>query len=115
MKAAQKEKKKKLTKGDITFSVINYTVFILITLVCVYPFYYMIINTISANDLSANGFINFLPRNIHLDNYRQVLQLSGLPTAALVSLGRTVIGTACTVMASAFLGFMFTQEKKVHQ
>ena len=115
MKAAQKEKKKKLTKGDITFSVINYTVFILITLVCVYPFYYMIINTISANDLSANGFINFLPRNIHLDNYRQVLQLSGLPTAALVSLGRTVIGTACTVMASAFLGFMFTQEKMWHR
>lgn len=115
MKAAQKEKKKKLTKGDMTFSVINYTVFILITLVCVYPFYYMIINTISANDLSANGFINFLPRGIHLDNYRQVLQLSGLPTAALVSLGRTVIGTACTVMASAFLGFMFTQEKMWHR
>ena len=115
MKAAQKEKKKKLTKGDMTYSVINYTVFILITLVCVYPFYYMIINTISANDLSANGFINFLPRGIHLDNYRQVLQLSGLPTAALVSLGRTVIGTACTVMASAFLGFMFTQEKMWHR
>lgn len=75
-----------------------------------YPFYYLIINTISANDLSANGAINFLPKGFHLENYKQVLQLSGLGTAALVSLGRTVIGTVCTVLASAFLGFMFTQE-----
>jgi len=56
----------------------------------VYPFYYLIINTISANDLSANGAINFLPKGFHLENYKQVLQLSGLGTAALVSLGRIV-------------------------
>src|SRR5699024_607140 len=31
--------------------------------------------------------------------------------ATIVSIARTVIGTASTVMASAFLGFMFTQEK----
>ena len=55
-----------------------------------YPFYYLIINTISANDLSANGAINFLPKGFHLENYKQVLQLSGLGTAALVSLGRIV-------------------------
>ena len=83
----------------------------LFTLICVYPFYYLVINTLSANDLSANGMINFLPKGIHLENYKQVLQLNGLSQAALVSVGRTVIGTACTVLASAFLGFMFTQEK----
>lgn len=109
------KKHKKLKSGDITFNIVNYFVFILITLICVYPFYYMIINTISANDLSANGMINFLPKSIHLDNYRQVLGLKGLPTAALISVGRTVLGTICTVMASAFLGFMFTQEKMWHR
>ena len=41
--------------------------------------------------------------------------MSGIGTAALVSVGRTVIGTACTVMASAYLGFMFTQEKMWHR
>ena len=49
-------------------------------LICVYPFYYLIINTISANDLSANGAINFLPKGFHLENYKQVFQLSGLGT-----------------------------------
>ncbi len=40
-----------------------------------------------------------------------MLQLKGLGLAALVSVGRTMIGTICTVLASAFLGFMFTQER----
>lgn len=109
------EKRKKMSSGDITFNIVNYLVFIIITLICVYPFYYMIINTISANDLSADGAINFLPQKIHFDNYGQVLSLKGLSTAALVSVGRTVLGTVCTVLASAFLGFMFTQEKLWHR
>ena len=111
MKAKAIKHKKKIKSGDLTFNIINYLIFIIITVICAYPFYYMIINTISANDLSANGLINFLPSHIHFDNYKQVFGLDGLSTAALVSLGRTVIGTACTVLACAFLGFMFTQEK----
>lgn len=110
-KIVYKEKKPPLSTSDKIFSVANYALFALLTLVCVYPFYYLIINTISANDLSANGMINLLPKEVHLENYKQVLQLSGLSDAALVSLARTVLGTALTVLVSAFLGFMFTQQK----
>ena len=104
-------KKKKLTAGDVSFNIINYAVFGIFTLICIYPFYYMVINTLSANDLSAAGAINFLPKGIHFENYKALLELKGLGTAALVSVGKTVIGTALTVIATAFLGFMFTQEK----
>lgn len=115
MKTAVAKRKKKLKGGDVAFNVVNYLVFLIITIICVYPFYYMIINTISANDLSANGLINFLPKKIHFDNYKQVLGLSGLPLAATISVARTVIGTACAVLASGFLGFLFTQEKMWHR
>lgn len=115
METVMKRKHKKLRTSDISFNIVNYLVFIIITLICVYPFYYMIINTISSNELSASGTINFLPKEIHLNNYKQVLGLSGLPTAALISVGRTVIGTICTVLASAFLGFIFTQQQLWHR
>ncbi len=105
------KEKKKYTKSDVVFNTINYSIFAILTLICVYPFYYMIINTISNNNLSANGAINFLPKDMHLENYKQVLQLKGLSVAAGISAARTVLGTACTVFASAYLGFMFTQEK----
>ena len=34
-------RKVKLTGGDIAFNIINHTVFILITLACIFPFYYL--------------------------------------------------------------------------
>lgn len=103
-------KKHHYTSGDIVFNIINYVVFFIITIICIYPFYYLFINTISSNQLSANGQINFWPQQIQWKNYADVFKLSGLSDAFIISVLRTVIGTACTVFASAFLGFMFTQE-----
>lgn len=108
-------RKRPVKKEDVLFKIVNYSVFLLFTFLCAYPFYYLIINSVSSNELSSNGMINFLPRQIHLQNYKDVFQLSGLSTAVVVSVARTVLGTACTVMASAYLGFMFTQKKMWHR
>lgn len=110
-----KKTKRKAKKEDVVFSVFNYTLFACLAFLCAYPFYYLIINSISANDLSANGLINFLPRGIHFQNYIDVFKLSGLTDAVLISVARTVIGTCCTVLASAFMGFMFSQRKMWHR
>lgn len=105
----------KTSKGDRTFQVINILIFAIFAIICAYPFYYLIINSISANDLSASGKVNFLPHGFQLENYVKVFQLNGLGTAAMVSLGRTVIGTIRTVLASVYLGFMFTQQRMWHR
>ena len=105
------EKKHKKSITDMIFNLLNYSFFFIFTLICIYPFYYLIINTISANDLSANGFINFVPKGIHFDNYAKVIRIRGLGTALWISILRTILGTVVTVLASAFLGFMFTQQK----
>ena len=105
----------KTSKGDRTFQVIKILIFAIFAIICAYPFYYLIINSISANDLSASGKVNFLPHGFQLENYVKVFQLNGLGTAAMVSLGRTVIGTICTVLASVYLGFMFTQQRMWHR
>ncbi|WP_274653871.1 carbohydrate ABC transporter permease [Paenibacillus humicola] len=102
---------KKMRSGDIAFHTVNYVVFALFTLICLFPFYYLLINTISNNDLSSRGMITFLPRGIHFDNYVKVLTLPGLAQAALISVLRTVLGTALTVAGSALLGFLFTKQE----
>ena len=96
--------------SDKTVSVLTYIFFGLFALVCSYPFYYIIINTVSANDISARGDIIFLPQKMHLHNYTDVFKIPGLWDATVISTGRTVIGTILTVGASAFLGFMFSQQ-----
>lgn len=114
MKNPQKNKKK-LYKGEYVFPILNSLLFGIFTFICAYPFYYLIINSISSNELSNNGFINFLPRDIHFQNFIDVFKLRGLKDAVVVSVSRTIIGTICTVAASAFMGFMFSQRKMWHR
>jgi multiple sugar transport system permease protein/putative aldouronate transport system permease protein len=108
---AKRTARRPLTKSGIGFAIVNYGIFALFAVICAYPFYYLIINSVSANNLSALGDIRFWPVGLHLSNYGQVFQLQGLTLAAAVSVARTVLGTAGTVMVSAFLGFMFTQQR----
>lgn len=105
-----KKIKMQVSTTDKMISAIIYIAFTLFAFICVYPFYSIIINTISANDLSAKGEIVFWPKGIHFQNYVDVFKIPGLWNAFVISLGRTVIGTLLTVGASAFLGFMFAQE-----
>lgn len=96
--------------GDRCFSVFNYLFNGFLAFCCFYPFYYIFINTISNNELSKRGKILFFPKDVHFKNYVQALHLDGLLQAFGVSVARTVIGMALTVIVAAFLGYMFTRE-----
>jgi ABC-type glycerol-3-phosphate transport system permease component len=96
--------------GDWVLSVINYIAFSLAALVCIYPFYYIFINTISNNKLSERGKVLFYPIGINIKNYIDAFEMPGLLQASFVSVSRTVIGTVFTVLFAAFLGYMCTRK-----
>ena len=95
---------------DRLISVITYVVYAIFAFVCIYPFYYIFINSISANNLSERGKVILYPMEIHFQNYVNVTKIPGLLDAAKISVLRTVIGTALTVIVAGFLGYMFTRE-----
>ena len=99
MRAATGQKVKK-SREDIIFDVINYTFLTLFTLLCVFPFYYVLINSISANDMVDMGKVMFYPIGIHFNNYVEVLKMERLGIAAWVSLARTVLGTLLAVLVA---------------
>ena len=59
----------RMSAGDRAVEVICYIIFAIAAFLCLYPFYYIVINTISANDISARGDILFVPQQIHFHNY----------------------------------------------
>lgn len=100
-----------LKPSDIIFNILNYLIFGLFTLACVFPFYYLFINTISDNDMVVKGMINFVPRGIHIGNYASLLQVGDLSTAFIVSVSRSILGTALMVAASALVGYLVTKQE----
>ena len=96
--------------GDRIISVFTYVIYAFLAFACAYPFYYIIINSISANNLSERGKVLFWPMQVHFENYTRMANIPGLLDAAKISVMRTVIGMTLTILISSFLGFMFTRE-----
>ncbi len=85
--------------------------FILFTLTCIFPFYYLFINTISDNDLVKRGLINFYPKGLNFNNYIALKGVNDLGYAFLVTISRTILATLLMVVASAFVGYLVTKQE----
>ena len=116
----------KTKPGDVLFNVLNYLFFTLFTLTCIFPFYYLFINTISDNDLVKRGLINFYPKGINFNNYLALKSVNDLGYAFVVTISRTIIATVLMVVvtisrpiiatvlmvvASAFVGYLVTKQE----
>ena len=100
-----------MSAGDWVFEIINHAFFLIFTILCIFPFYYIFINTISDNDLVRKGAINFIPRGIHIQNYVSMFNVNDVGTALMVTVGRTILGTVLMVLASAFVGYLVTKQE----
>jgi putative aldouronate transport system permease protein len=105
-------KNQTLNKSDIVFNIFNYIVLLVLTLVTVYPFYYMFIYSISDPYLAQSG-ITFLPAGFSLINYRGVFVLRGMMNATFISLSRTVLGTLITIICSTFFSYLVTKKEMI--
>ena len=103
------------TWKDVLFRGINGFVFALFSLLCVFPFYYIFINSISDNTMVANGEVMFWPKGIHLENYKQIFEINQIAYSFLVSITRTVLGTALALVATSLLGYALTRQELWHR
>jgi putative aldouronate transport system permease protein len=114
-RTALKRHRRPLSASDVIFNIINYTFFALFTLICIFPFYYLFINTISDNQLVSLGQVTLYPKGIQFQNYIEVLKIEGLSSAAMTSIARTALGTIWSVGGSAFLGYLVTKKEMWHR
>lgn len=103
--------KKRISVSELVFQICMVILFSLLFLSCAYPFYYVFIASISNPDAASRAMITLYPLQPTLDNYRQVLKLNGMSKAFVVSLSRTVIGTAVTMFFTSILAYTLTKKE----
>jgi putative aldouronate transport system permease protein len=92
------------------FDAFNYLLLSISLLLCIYPFYYIFIYSISDSNASAKGLF-FLPKSVTLTNYVGVFKLEGIGNATLISIARTVLGTVLTIFGCSFLAYLMTKKE----
>ena len=105
----------KLTTGDIIFNIINYAFFFIFTFTCIFPFYYIFINTISDPTLVTRGAITLIPKGLTLSNYKQMGTVNDLWNSVLITFLRTFLGTALMVVVSSLAGYLVTKREMWHR
>lgn len=90
------------------FNVLNILFFLVIIALCLYPLWYIFVQSLSSGPLAVNAVA--WPINFTLKNYADVFKSGDVPHAFLISVLRTGIGTACTLLACMLLGYLFSKE-----
>lgn len=104
-------RKKKLDGANVRYNLIFGILFGLLALICFYPFYYLLICTISSNRMVETGAITFYPVGIHLNNYARILEVENLGNSVVITLLRTFLGTFVGVLATSYLAYFFTKQE----
>lgn len=105
----------KMTPSDIVFNVIGIIIFSLITLICAYPFWYLIICTISDQRMVDLNQIVLLPHGINFKNYVEIFKVQNLSNAASISVARTIIGTLTSLVCTSYMAYFFTKQNMWHR
>jgi len=109
--AKAKSVKIRETGGEKAFNIIAYAVFAILMIIFAYPFYFLLISTISDNNLVNMNKIIFFPQGIHFQNYIDLLHVKRFASSAVVSVARTVIGTTLTVIFNFYVAYFFTKQE----
>lgn len=90
--------------GDHAFTVLNYSIMILLCITTLYPFLYLITSSFSGLDASLGGF-SLLPRDPTLNNYDRVIRNPLILLGYKNTILRTVLGTILSVLVTFMLAY----------
>lgn len=96
------------TTGEKVFDFFNVLFMVLFTFTCIYPFYYIIIYSLS-DPLAAAGGVLLWPVDFTWDNYIRIFKLKGMSMATLVSVSITVIATLEAMFVNGMVGYLMSR------
>lgn len=106
---AMPSRKIKMSKEDKIYNIVGTIIFLLITFICVYPFWYLLICTISNQKMVELNQVVLLPKGINFRNYVEIFGVQNLYNSFLISVGRTVMTTAVSLVCTSYMAYFFTK------
>ena len=87
------------------FDLGNYVFLTGLAILCVLPFVHIIAVSFSATAPSMGGFVTFWPIGFNLENYNKILTAAAFQSSFLISVERTLIGTALNMTVLVLVAY----------
>jgi len=111
MIAARKGSPIRTKVADFVFHSVNYSINFLFLLLCLYPFLYLVFVSLSDPVAVGKGDVVLWPVGFTLQYYGRIMKTNGIYNAVLVSVARTVAGTAICVFFNAMMAYVVTKKE----
>lgn len=108
-----KQSKIKRSTGTLIFDSINMVFMICICFLCIYPIWYVVVNSFNDAKDAMMGGIYWWPRVFSLENYAAVFEDKSVVQAFKVTIGKTLIGTTVNVLFTAMVAYPLSKPNLV--
>lgn len=95
----------KKSKAEIIGMIINGAALFLIAFITIYPFWHVLMYSISDSQRASAGGLFFLPKGLDITGYELVLKQPQLYNAYWNTIARTAVGTLLSVILTAMLAY----------
>ena len=99
-----------MRKKTNLFDVFNFIFFLIMTLICFYPLWYIIVASFSTAEGYYADAYHIIPKSFTLDNFKYIILDKTVFRAFDISLRTTVIGTVLSIFLTAMAGYCFSKQ-----
>lgn len=99
------------TREDKVVNAVSTALAVVVLLITVYPIYYCLINSFNEGADAMLGGIYLFPRKFTLENYEMVFKNDSLLWAFVMTVLRTVVGTAISILMMAMAAYALSRRK----
>lgn len=107
------ENKIKRSIGEKIFDSTNVIVLLIFCVITLYPFWYVLINSLNEGTDATLGGLWLWPRKFTLDNYIYVLNNAQLKLAYLITILRTVLGAAICLLITGIAAYAISKRNLI--
>jgi putative aldouronate transport system permease protein len=103
----------KRSTGTVIFDTCNTIFMIIICFLCIYPIWYVLVNSLNDAKDAMMGGIYWWPRQFSLKNYQTVFEDSSVLQAFKVTIGKTILGTTVNVLFTAMVAYPLSKNNLI--
>ncbi len=103
VKSLKRKNAIKRTRGELIFDIINHIILLVVGLITLYPFWYVLVASISDPDMVAAGKVLFWPNGFNIAAYEKIMGMKDIWTAYSNTIFYAVVGTSVSLILT-FLG-----------
>lgn len=99
------------SRRERVFDWVNVLIMILVIIATLYPFWYVVVASVSSISHVTNSVVLLWPDGLHWDAYQQVMRNNLVPTAYMNTIFITLLGTAISMLLTTMSAFVLSRRE----